>query len=70
MFICIAGKNKCAVDAVRFLFSKNFKKKNILILPNNDDDGKDSWQPSLKGIAKKNKVKIANLKNLYTIKEL
>ena len=51
MFICIAGKNKCAVDAVRFLFSKNFKKKNILILPNNDDDGKDSWQPSLKGIA-------------------
>lgn len=69
MQICIAGKNKCSIEFVRFV-SKIIPKKRILVLPNDSDNGKDSWQPSLKKFANKNKFKITNLKNLYKIKDL
>ena len=41
-YICIAGKNQCAVDVVKYLLKKKFK-KNLLILPNKSDKGIDSW---------------------------
>ena len=69
MQICIAGKNKCSIEFVNFI-SKKIQKKRILILPNQNDTGKDNWQPSLKKFAKKNKFKITNLKSLYKIKDL
>ena len=53
MYICIAGKNECAVNALKYLLLRKFKKSNILVLPNNNDKGADSWQPSLKKFAKK-----------------
>ena len=53
MYICIAGKNECAVNALKYLLLRKFKKSNILVLPNNNDKGEDSWQPSLKKICKK-----------------
>ena len=34
MYICIAGKNKCAVDAVKFLLYRKLSKDKIIILPN------------------------------------
>ena len=67
--ICIAGKNQCAVDAIKFVLSK-IKKKNILVLPNPSDFGKDSWQPSLKAYALKKKIQIISLKQLYSLKML
>ena len=70
MYICIAGKNKCAVDAIKFILNRKIKKNNILILPNNNDKGKDSWQPSLKKFANKNKIKVSKLNELYSLKEL
>ena len=45
-------------------------KKNILILPNKKDKGKDNWQPSLKKYAKIKKYKLININNLYKIKNL
>ena len=57
--VCIAGKNKCSIEFVKFI-SKYIPKKNILILANKNDKGKDSWQPSLKKYAIKNKFKIIN----------
>ena len=36
-YICIAGKNQCAVDVVKYLLKKF--KKNLLILPNKSDKG-------------------------------
>ena len=66
---CIAGKNKCSIDFVNFLSSK-IPKKNILILPNKKDNGKNDWQPSLKKYAKINKYKLVNISNLYKIKNL
>ena len=67
--ICIAGKNKCSIDFLKFI-SSIIIKKNILVLPNINDKGIDTWQPSLKKFAKKNKFKIVNLKKLYKIKNL
>jgi len=70
MYICIAGKNKCAIDALKFLLLSKQRKGRILVLPNHDDNGKDSWQPSLKKFAKKNNIKITKIEELYRIKEL
>ncbi len=67
--ICIAGKNKCAIDFVKFI-NLVVPKKNILILNNKSDDGKDNWQPSLKKFAIKNKYKTIEIKNLYNINNL
>ena len=70
MFICIAGKNKCAVDAIKFLFRRKINKRRILALPTDDDNGKDDWQPSLKKFAREKKIKITKLKKLYNIGDL
>ena len=68
-FICIAGKNKCAIDFLKYTSSKIDKKK-ILVLPNKSDNGKSGWQPSLREYAKKNKFLITKLNDLYKIKNL
>ena len=67
--ICIAGKNKCAIDCLTYLLKKypDFK---ILALPNKSDDGNDTWQKSFKKFAQKNKVPITNLKSLYNKENL
>ena len=70
MYICIAGKNKCAVDAVKFLLYRKLSKDKILVLPNHNDNSKDDWQPSLKRFAIKNRVKVTKVESLYAIKRL
>ena len=67
--ICIAGKNQCSIDFLKFT-AKKIKKDNILVLPNNSDKGKLTWQPSLRYYAKKNRFKITTLEDLYIIKNL
>ena len=37
--ICIAGKNQCSIDFLKFT-AKKIKKRNILVLPNKSDKGK------------------------------
>ena len=68
-YICIAGKNECAVEIVKFLLKKKMK-KNLLILLNKKDNSQDEWQPSLKKFAKKNKLKIVNEKMIQNIENL
>ena len=68
-FICIAGKNQCSIDFLKYTSSK-ISKKNILVLPNKNDKGISGWQPSLKKYAKKNKFKIVKLSQIYKIKNL
>ena len=70
MYICIAGKNICAIDALKYLLYRNINRGRILVLPNDNDIGKSSWQPSLKKFAITNNIKIARLEKLYEIKEL
>jgi methionyl-tRNA formyltransferase len=69
LYFCIAGKNECAINFVKFL-SKKIIKENILILPNDSDNGLDNWQPSLKKFAKKENYEIVSLKRIYKIKKL
>ena len=54
MYICIAGKNECSINAIKILTKYKISKKDIFILPNTSDNGQDSWQPSLKRFARKN----------------
>ena len=70
MFICIAGKNKCSIDALKILIRNRINKKNILVLTNASDDGYDNWQPSLKKYSRKNKFRIISINDLYEIKDL
>ena len=67
--ICIAGKNKCAIECLSYVI-KRFKNTQILALPNRSDNGFDGWQKSFKKFAVKKKITITNLKNLYKIKNL
>ncbi len=67
--ICIAGKNQCSIDALKYLIT-NFRNIKILALPNKNDSGKDSWQKSFKKFAIKKKIKITTLKHLYKIDDL
>ncbi len=70
MHICIAGKNICAIEALKFLINLKVKKEKLLALPNHNDNGEDSWQPSFMKYAKKNKIRIPNLKKLHSMKNL
>ena len=70
MYICIAGKNECAINAVKILLKLRIKKNNILILPNNSDKGRNTWQPSFRKFAKRRGIKIISIKKLYKIKKL
>jgi len=70
MYICIAGKNKCAIDVLKYIKSKKKYKGKILVLPNQSDTGRDNWQKSFKKFAKENKIKIIKLADLYKIQNL
>ena len=67
--ICIAGKNKCAIECLSHVIKK-FKNSQILALPNRSDNGFDGWQKSFKKFAVKKKVTITSLNDLYKIKNL
>ena len=70
MYICIAGKNECSINAIKILTKYKISKKDIYILPNTSDNGQDSWQPSLKKFARKNKFKVVTINKLYGINDL
>jgi len=70
MFICIAGKNICSLKILKYLISRKINKRNILVMPNKSDSGRDSWQPSLKKFSRNNKFKIVKIEDLYKIKDL
>ena len=57
--ICIAGKNQCALDALKHLISiPTIETTDICICLNKDDNGIDTWQPSLSKFALQNNIKI------------
>jgi len=71
MKLCIAGKNNIAVDSVKYLLNNNLIPKNkLLILPNNDDNGIDDWQNSIKKYSKKHNLGITKLEEIYSYEDL
>ena len=60
MRICIAGKNQIAVDGLRLALSK-FQSGQVVACPNDHDDGRSTWQPSLRRYALELGVPIISL---------
>ncbi|EAK4283901.1 hypothetical protein C3B33_07765 [Campylobacter upsaliensis] len=69
MKVCIAGKNDIAVNALEFLLTF-YEPKDLIVVPNQNDEGKDTWQRSLKKAAQKYGVKIVSLEKCYDVKDL
>lgn len=62
--ICIAGKNKIAIEATRFLLD-HYKSIEIVACVNKTDNGENNWQPSFIQFCKKNNIKIISLNEAY-----
>lgn len=60
MRVCIAGKNQIAIDALRFALSK-MPQELVVACPNDHDDGRSGWQPSLRRYATELGVPIITL---------
>ena len=52
--VCVAGKNQCAIEALKYLIYKK-KDFNIVSLVNKSDKGRDGWQKSFKKFSLKKK---------------
>ena len=69
MTICIAGKNKIAVEALKHLIA-NYTNYNIIACKNGNDEGVNTWQPSLLFFCIKHNIPLVSLSDLYGIKDL
>ncbi len=70
MIVCIAGKNDIAVEILLYLLDYGIDRKNICIISNRTDDGKDNWQRSLLKKASELNIKITTLEEVYQIENL
>lgn len=64
--VCIAGKNAIAINALKLLRSK-FAHDEICIIPNRDDVGIDTWQPSLLKYALQTSIPVCTLEQVQQI---
>ena len=69
MFIVIAGKNKCAIEAHKYLRNK-YPKHEIIGVANSDDDVNDGWQPSYKKYLLKNGHTEYRLSDCYDLEDM
>lgn len=69
-FVCIAGKNEIAVNALKFILSLGFGRESIAACCNRNDDGTPGWQPSLRRFCLNNDIQILELRELYSITNL
>ena len=67
--ICIAGKNQIAVNVLQFLLKAGVREE-LLVCPIRDDDGVNSWQPSLRYYAIKNNIRTITIQQAQDIGDL
>ena len=70
MIICIAGKNDIAVEILLYLLDRKIDRKNICIISNRTDEGKDNWQRSLLQKANEIGVEMKTLEDIYSTENL
>ena len=58
--ICLAGKNRIAVDALLYLMERGWKDR-LIVCPNRTDTGASNWQPSLIRFARAVGVEVVSL---------
>jgi len=68
--VCIAGKNRIAVDACNFLLRNGFDNESLVVCCNETDQGINNWQPSLRFFCHQNKLRLVELEDLYEIEDL
>lgn len=68
--ICLAGKNQVAVDCLDSLLASGVPSRQLCVIGNRDDNGKNTWQPSLLFAAGMRGVRVATLESLYAEKGL
>lgn len=60
--ICLAGKNDIAVNALKYLiYELKLPKEDLFVVPNDTDTGVDSWQKSLRKVAREENIVICSL---------
>jgi methionyl-tRNA formyltransferase len=68
--ICIAGKNQIAVDGLEHLLDIGVPPRQLCVIGNREDKGKNTWQPSLLFAAARRGVRVATLESLYAEPDL
>jgi methionyl-tRNA formyltransferase len=69
MKLCIAGKNNIAVDCLYFAFNL-FDRRDICVVLNQTDVGKNNWQKSLSFHARKENISILNIDDVQKIENI
>lgn len=70
MFICIAGKNNIAVDILKYLIENNYDRHEIGVVCNRTENGKNTWQKSLRLFAREHEIKEYSLDEIYRIENM
>ena len=68
--VCVAGKNDIAVDVLLYLNSIKEDAFEVVVSCNRNEDGKNSWQKSLRFFAERLGIKEVSLQELYEIPDL
>lgn len=68
--LCIAGKNAIACEFLQWVVSQQISRDSIVVVCNQDETGKHTWQPSLRFTARKLGVEEINLEEAYSIPEM
>lgn len=63
--VCLAGKNQIAVECLEHLIDIGVPLRQLCVIGNRDDSGKNTWQPSLLFAAARHGVRIVTLESLY-----
>ena len=58
--ICLAGKNRIAVDALLYMIERGWKDR-LMVCPNRTDNGASGWQPSLLRFARELGIEVVTL---------
>lgn len=65
--VCIAGKSRIAVEALKFAFDRGYQ---VLVCPVASDDGQDSFQPSLRKFAASQRIPSVKLEQCIDMQNL
>jgi len=68
--VCVAGKNDIAVNILEYLYAMNSDDFDLVVSCNRNEDGKNTWQKSLRFFAQKLGIREVSLEELYGIEDL
>lgn len=66
--VCIAGKNTIAVNVLEYILkNKLYQKNEIVVICNKTENGKNTWQKSLRYFARRYGIREVSLNDIYDI---